>query len=104
MPRIIAYTYDADVHCPTCADAAYAAGLLVRSGRHGEYDEHGLPMSLIDREGNPVRPMLCADALVTTYCGDCGARVYDDFSDVQKPIPPKVEKKIHDPWGWLRLG
>ena len=31
MPRIIAYTYDADVHCPDCADAAYAAGWLVRS-------------------------------------------------------------------------
>ena len=33
MPRIIAYTYCADVHCPDCADAAYAAGRLVRSGR-----------------------------------------------------------------------
>ena len=73
MPRIIAYTYDADVHCPACADAAYAAGWLVRSGRHGEYDEHGLPMSLIDREGNPVRPVFSTDEHDFTSCGDCGA-------------------------------
>ena len=73
MPRIIAYTYDADVHCPTCADAAYAAGRLVRSGRHGEYDEHGLPMSLIDPEGNPVRPVFSTDEHDFTSCSDCGA-------------------------------
>ena len=73
MPRIIAYTYDADVHCPACADAAYAAGRLVRSGRQGEYDEHGLPMSLIDSEGNPVRPVFSTDEHDFTSCGDCGA-------------------------------
>ena len=104
MSHIIAYTYDSDVHCPDCTAAAYAAGRLVRSGRQGEYDEHGLPMSLIDSEGNPVRTVFSADVRVTTYCGDCGARVYDDFSDVKKPIPPKTDKKIHDPWGLLRLG
>ena len=31
-------------------------------------------------------------------------RVYDDFSDVKKPIPPKTDRKIHDPWGLSRLG
>lgn len=73
MPRIIAYTYDADVHCPGCADAAYAAGWLVRSGRQGEYDEHGLPMSLIDSEGNPVHPVFSTDEPDFTSCSDCGA-------------------------------
>lgn len=73
MPRIIAYTYAADVHCPACADAAYAAGWLVRSGRQGEYDEHGLPMSLIDSEGNPVRPVFSTDEHEFTSCSDCGA-------------------------------
>ena len=73
MPRIIAYTYAADVHCPACADAAYAAGWLVRSGRHGECDEHGLPMSLIDPEGNPVHPVFSTDEHDFTSCSDCGA-------------------------------
>ena len=73
MSRIIAYTYDADVHCPDCADAAYAAGWLVRSGRPGEYDEHGLPMSLIDREGNPVHPVFSAYVYAFDTCSDCGA-------------------------------
>ena len=75
MPRIIAYTYAADVHCPACADAAYAAGWLVRSGRHGEYDEHGLPMSLIDSEGNPVHPVFSTDEHDFTSCNDCGERI-----------------------------
>ena len=75
MPRIIAYTYDADVHCPDCADAAYAAGWLVRSGRHGEYDGHGLPMSLIDSEGNPVHPVFSTDEHEFTNCSDCGERI-----------------------------
>ena len=75
MPRIIAYTYCADVHCPCCADAAYAAGWLVRSGRQGEYDAHGLPMSLIDGEGNPVHPVFSTDEHDFTSCGDCGARL-----------------------------
>ena len=73
MPRIIGYTYAADVHCPACADAAYAAGRLVRSGRQGEYDEHGLPMSLIDGEGNPVHPVFSAYVFAFDTCGDCGA-------------------------------
>ena len=75
MPRIIAYTYCADVHCPACADAAYAAGRLVRSGRQGEYDEHGLPMSLIDGEGNPVRPVFSTEEYWVYACGDCGERL-----------------------------
>ena len=75
MPRIIAYTYCADMHCPYCADAAYATGRLVRSGRHGEYDEHGLPMSLIDTEGNPVRPVFSTDEHEFTSCSDCGERI-----------------------------
>ena len=73
MSRIIAYTYCADVHCPACADAAYAAGRLVRSGRQGEYDEHGLPMSLIDGEGNPGHPVFSTDEHGFTSCSDCGA-------------------------------
>ena len=75
MPRIIAYTYCADVHCPGCADAAYAAGWLVRSGRQGEYDEHGLPMSLIDGEGNPAHPVFSTEEYWVYACGDCGARL-----------------------------
>jgi hypothetical protein len=37
-------------------------------------DEHGLPMDLIDREGNPVHPVYDIDEDVDgafTHCGDC---------------------------------
>lgn len=72
--RIIGYTYDADVHCPTCTLEKAAIGLLIRQPPlQLDTDEHGLPYDLIDREGNPVHPIMDIDEHDFTHCGDCGA-------------------------------
>ena len=31
------------------------------------------------------------------------ASAVDDFSDVQRPVPPRCASPIHDPWGLLGL-
>lgn len=67
--RIIAYTYEADVHCPACANQRF--GLYIRFPR----DEHGIPLDSKDREGNPVRPVFVTDEHHFTHCGDCNAEL-----------------------------
>ena len=74
MPRIIAYTYCADVHCPACASADADVGILHRAPPLSlDVDEHGLAYDLIDREGNRVHPVFSTDEHEFTHCGDCGA-------------------------------
>ena len=74
MPRIIAYTYGADVHCPDCASADAAVGILERKPPLSlDTDEHGLACDLVDREGNLVRPVFAAYVYAFDTCGDCGA-------------------------------
>lgn len=76
MPiRIVAYTFEADIHCPGCTTERAALGLLKREPPlHPYTDEFGLTADLVDREGNPVRPVLSTDAfnVVVSHCGDCG--------------------------------
>lgn len=76
--RIIGYTYEADMHCPDCTARAWAAGRL-KSGLPGaKLDEHTLPMDMIDREGNTVRPIFITDELAAAeHCGDCRAKLID---------------------------
>lgn len=76
MTRVIAYTYEADVHCPDCANHRAAVGLLTRRPplQIGT-DEHGLAFDLVDREGNPVHPVFSTDEHDFTHCGDCGAEL-----------------------------
>lgn len=70
--KIIAYTYEADVHCPACAEHAAAVGLLRRQPPlRMDTDEHGLAYDLIDRENNPVRPVFDINEHDFTHCGDC---------------------------------
>lgn len=72
MPRIIAYTYDADVHCPDCAAHDAAVGILRREPPLTlDVDEHGLAYDLIDREGNRVRPVFSTDEIPWQHCSDC---------------------------------
>ena len=40
-----------------------------------DVDEHGLACDLVDREGNPVRPVFSTDEHDFTSCSDCGARI-----------------------------
>jgi len=64
----IAYTYEADHHCPGCAFAAF--------GR----DEHGfVPEDAVDSEGNPIGAVAPWDEWYeigegnqTLVCGTCG--------------------------------
>jgi hypothetical protein len=67
----IAYTYDADVHCPTCAFAAFGI------------DENGfVPEDAEDSEGNPIGAVAPWDEwwsndfyegnkVARLYCGTC---------------------------------
>ena len=76
MPRIIAYTYCADVHCPDCTSADADVGILRREPPlRPDVDEHGLAYDLIDREGNPIHPVFSTDEFDFTSCSDCGERI-----------------------------
>ena len=65
--RVIAYTYEADVHCPTCAANRFAHSSV--SGL--ELDEHGIWYGHTDREGNLIHPVFDIDEHDFTHCGDC---------------------------------
>ena len=77
MPRIIAYTYAADVHCPYCARTDAVNGALLRRNPLAppDVDEHGLAHDLIEREGNPIHPVFSTDEHEFTSCSDCGERI-----------------------------
>jgi hypothetical protein len=76
--RIIAYTYEADVHCPACAASRFgnfdkfkytSDGLIT-----GDHDHNGIAYTNIDREGNPIHPVFDIDEDqdgTFTHCGDC---------------------------------
>ena len=67
--RVIAYTYEADLHCPACAKAAHAGGRLTLAGRPTT-DLNGLPETLDDRDGNPVGAIFSIDNIEPRLC--CG--------------------------------
>ena len=72
--RIIAYAYDAALHCPECTYNAAAVGLLQRVAPLSPYtDEHGLTDDLVDSESNPVHPVFNTDE---TYPGECCTDCY----------------------------
>lgn len=80
MSRIVAYTYEADVHCPACARKRFAPALTgcgPADLTQWHEDEHGLPIEATDREGNPVHPVFSTDERgdSLTHCGDCGAEL-----------------------------
>lgn len=66
--RVIAYTYEADVHCPACARAYFQPGKFVYVGK---VDEHGIDSEQRDREGNRVHPVFDIEEHGFTHCGDC---------------------------------
>lgn len=94
--RIIAYTYDADVHCPHCAKAfaekqfrrGELAGIKLAPYTLPDHpmpgisslnevtprDTNGVPCSFHDREGNEAHPVFDIDEDPDgsfTHCGDC---------------------------------
>lgn len=72
---VLAYAYDADMHCVACTRRAWAQKALVRDAAHPYAspgrDENGLPCDLVDREGNLVMPLFADAVEQEEYCGDC---------------------------------
>ena len=91
---VIAYTYEADIHCIACTlkrhkATPFAMNSPLAYGSYGsERDEHGLPYAATDCEGNPVHPVF-ADGISEFYterdedndegnppvCGTCGETI-----------------------------
>ena len=73
--RIVAYTYLAALHCPYCtgyALRAYRQQITRPYPGPAQLDEHGLPDDMVDREGNPVRPVFSTDEIAPDeVCDDC---------------------------------
>lgn len=68
----IAYTYEADHHCPDCARKAF-----------GQDDLGFVPETATDSEGNSigaVAPWNVGEGSQTLTCSDCGA-VLDSYED-----------------------
>ena len=56
---VVAYTYEADIHCPACTVARF--GPEPRDG-----------YTVTDSEGNTPKPIFASDQDETLTCGDCG--------------------------------
>ena len=73
--KIIAYTFEADVHCPTCTKRATRRMKLDHNHPYamGESfkDDHGIEYDLVDCEGNLVKPVYATDEYEFKVCGDC---------------------------------
>jgi hypothetical protein len=62
-PSVVAYTYEADIHCLTCA------------GKRFEENEH-CELVGTDNEGNPIHPVFNTDEFPNPeYCGTCGEEI-----------------------------
>jgi len=81
--RVIAYTYDADVHCPACTRRALAIGTLtaapvwnIEPPATRRKDRHGMPEMLFDSKGNEVGALFSTDECPeAVMCADCGREV-----------------------------
>lgn len=68
--KIIAYTYEAEVHCPACTRDSFK-----RRKATEWVDENGISDVCEDRDGNPVHPVFSTDEHNFTNCADCGAEL-----------------------------
>ena len=64
--KIIAYTYDADVHCVCCTQMRFA-----EARRDWSADEHNIPYEAQDSDGNNIHPVFSTDEDNYTHCGTC---------------------------------
>ena len=81
MTPIVAYTYEADIHCPACTQARwYRAGFNVDWASHVALardsitvDEHQVPFEAIDSEHNKLYRVYPGDEVLLSHhhCGDC---------------------------------
>ena len=68
----IGYTYEADVHCPHCAEK-----------RFGRSADGFIAEESIDSEGNPVGAIFSWDELSEEgeYCGDCLYEIAEPYAE-----------------------
>jgi hypothetical protein len=80
MPRVIGYTFEADVHCVQCTlerHRTHPFALEYPEGMDKRPDENGLPYAAVDTEGNSVHPTFSTDENATEeHCGDCGEALW----------------------------
>lgn len=72
--KVIAYTFEADLHCIDCTLKRHAAGRFTMAdplGLGSGKDENGVPYAATDREGNAVHPLFPTDEMSFNVCGDC---------------------------------
>lgn len=92
---VIAYTADADIWCPDCAEKAYGIGALgicpecrsfTSTPRHGEFvcrcGWTGSGKRFLDNEGNEVHPIFASNEHdpAGEHCGVCGREVWEPES------------------------
>ena len=77
--KIIAYTYEADVHCPACTRKAAKNMVVDHAHPHGvgfsALDSFGIEYDTVDREGNLIHPVFDTDEHGFTHCGDCHSEI-----------------------------
>ncbi len=77
--RIIAYTFEADLHCVSCTKRATQRMKLDHNHPYamGEShkDDHGVEYDFVDSEGNLIHPVFNTDENpdypMPQHCGDC---------------------------------
>lgn len=78
MTTIVAYAFEAAMHCPGCTKERAQGLRLDHAHPHavGETckDSHGIENDLVDREGNLIHPVFSTDEISPTdSCDDCRA-------------------------------
>ena len=76
--NITAYTYDADIHCPSCTMQAnlhsnneHTNALSLGRSDALNCDENGLSYNLEDHAGSLIHPVFSTDETNFTHCSDC---------------------------------
>jgi hypothetical protein len=82
MATIVAYTYDAEYHCPDCAYARF--GILLDAD------------STVDREGNPLYPVASWENIrPDESCNDCGEYINSGYVADPSAIVSMVRIRDH---------
>ena len=70
MSIVIAYKYEADIHCVNCARLRFEA----KKGQRA--DGNGLALEATDREGNDLGVRFTTDEVTEDiHCGSCGDEI-----------------------------
>lgn len=73
MTKIIAYTYDSDIHCVDCTKERFSAN--AQQAQEYTVDENNVLSFAKDSERNPIHAVFSTDEFNPNgaYCGDCRA-------------------------------